>query len=116
MGTELQRSEQFTDVRQAVAERRLTMSADDYAGHLPVPQAAEREEAFRRITRALPPTVAITAADTVHLARLREEPVSSGSRSPGYRREVPPDGPAPRRHRTSRRRRGPSGSRGTTRT
>lgn len=33
-GTELRRSEWFTDVRQSAIQRRLTMSASDYLGHL----------------------------------------------------------------------------------
>ncbi|WP_262287306.1 trans-aconitate 2-methyltransferase [Micromonospora sp. MA102] len=74
-GTELQRSEWFTDVRQSVVERRLTMTARDYVGHLstvsaylllPVP---EQEEVYRRILRVLPETVEIGADITVHLAR-----------------------------------------------
>lgn len=78
-GTELQRSEWFTDVRQAVVERRLTMSARDYVGHLStvsaylVLPAAARERIFDRLLRALPETVGITADITVHLARRRDE-------------------------------------------
>ncbi|MDI5970979.1 methyltransferase domain-containing protein [Streptomyces sp. SL13] len=78
-GTELRRSEWFTDVQQSVIERRLTMSAPDYVGHLStvsaylVLPAPEREQVFRRIARVLPATVAITADITVHLARRRDE-------------------------------------------
>ena len=74
-GTELQRSEWFTDVRQVVIERRLTMSARDYVGHLSTISAylelpaADQEQAFREISRVLPETVAIAADITVHLAR-----------------------------------------------
>ncbi|MFC0438183.1 trans-aconitate 2-methyltransferase [Kutzneria buriramensis] len=74
-GTELERSEWFTDVRQTVIERRLTLSADDYVGHLstisaylelPAPQ---REQVYDRILHVLPEAVNIVADLTVHLAR-----------------------------------------------
>ena len=53
-GTELRRSEWFADVQQFVIERRLTMSARDYVGHLSTISAY------------------LIAADiTVHLARRR---------------------------------------------
>jgi SAM-dependent methyltransferase len=76
-GTELQESEWFTDVRQAVIERRLTMTADDYIGHLSTVSAyvllepADRDEVFRRILDVLPETVEIDAEVTAHLARRR---------------------------------------------
>ncbi|MEV5643577.1 hypothetical protein AB0L67_25990 [Streptomyces flaveolus] len=76
-GTELQQSEWFTDVRQSVLARRLTMSASDYVGHLStvsaylVLPASEREQAFSRIMRVLPDRVEMTADLTVHLARRR---------------------------------------------
>ncbi len=79
-GTELRRSEWFTDVRQSVIERRLTMSASDYVGHLStvsaylVLPASQREQVFGRITRALPDAVGVAADITVHLARRRQEP------------------------------------------
>ncbi|OKJ93432.1 class I SAM-dependent methyltransferase [Streptomyces sp. CB02400] len=78
-GTELQRSEWFTDVRQAVIERRVTMSARDYVGHLSTISAylvlptAEREQVFGRITQVLPDRVGMAADITVHLARRRRE-------------------------------------------
>jgi SAM-dependent methyltransferase len=74
-GTELQQSEWFTDVRQAVIERRLTMSAADYIGQLSTVSAyvmlppADRDEVFRRTLQALPETVEIDAQVTAHLAR-----------------------------------------------
>ena len=74
-GTELQQSEWFTDVRQAVIERRLTMSAADYIGQLSTVSAyvmlppADRDEVFRRTLQALPETVEIDAQIAVHLAR-----------------------------------------------
>ncbi|MGA8112544.1 MAG: class I SAM-dependent methyltransferase [Actinocatenispora sp.] len=76
-GTELQRSEWFADVRQYVIERRLTMSAHDYVGHLSTISAylelpaLEQRQVFDRITRVLPGSVEIAADITVHLARRR---------------------------------------------
>ncbi|SCG59032.1 Methyltransferase domain-containing protein [Micromonospora echinaurantiaca] len=73
-GTELQRSEWFVDVQQSVIERRLTVSADDYVGHLATISAylelpaAQQERVFSRIRRVLPKTVEIAADITVHLA------------------------------------------------
>jgi SAM-dependent methyltransferase len=74
-GTELEQSEWFTDVRQAVIERRLTMSARDYIGQLSTVSAyvmlppADRDEVFRRTLEALPETVEINAEIIAHLAR-----------------------------------------------
>lgn len=76
-GTELERSEWFTDVRQLVVERRLTMSAADYVGHLSTVSAylqlptSEQDQAYDRIARVLPETVGVIADITVHLARRR---------------------------------------------
>jgi SAM-dependent methyltransferase len=78
-GTELQRSEWFTDVRQFVIERRLTMSAHDYVGHLSTVSAylelpaSEQEQVYSQIMQVLPETVEVTADITVHLARRRCE-------------------------------------------
>ncbi|TDW87381.1 methyltransferase family protein [Kribbella pratensis] len=74
-GTELEQSEWFTDVRQAVIERRLMMSADDYVGQLSTVSAyvmlppADRAEVFRRTLQVLTETVEIDAQITAHLAR-----------------------------------------------
>lgn len=74
-GTELEQSEWFGDVRQAVVERRLMMSAHDYVGQLSTVSAyvmlppADRDEVFRRTLEALPETVEIDAQVTAHLAR-----------------------------------------------
>ena len=74
-GTELQQSEWFTDVRQSVIERRLTISAEDYVGQLSTVSAyvllspADRDEVFRRTLEALPETVELNAEIHVHLAR-----------------------------------------------
>lgn len=74
-GTELLRSPHFTDVRQQVIERRLTMSAADFAGYLSTVSAylelprPAREEVFHRIGQILPGTVEVTADIVVHLAR-----------------------------------------------
>ncbi len=78
-GTELQRSPLFLDVQQSVIERRLTLSAPDYVGHLSTVSAylqlprPRRQQAFDAITRALPETVDIAADIIVHLARRRSE-------------------------------------------
>ncbi|MFB6781377.1 class I SAM-dependent methyltransferase [Streptomyces sp. NPDC056352] len=78
-GTELQRSEWFTGVQQSVVERRLTMSADNYVGHLStisaylVLPALEQEQVLSQIMQLLPETVEIVADITVHLARRRYE-------------------------------------------
>jgi SAM-dependent methyltransferase len=74
-GTELEQSKWFTDVRQSVIERRLTMSARDYIGQLSTVSAyvmlppADRDEVFRRILEVLPETVELNAEITAHLAR-----------------------------------------------
>nr|WP_241670774.1 class I SAM-dependent methyltransferase [Streptomyces lavendulae] len=76
-GTELQRSVWFTDVQQSVIERRLTMSARDYVGHLSTISAylilpvSEQEQVFGQIMQVLPETVELFADVTVHLARRR---------------------------------------------
>ncbi|GIE77308.1 hypothetical protein Aph02nite_32580 [Actinoplanes philippinensis] len=76
-GTELQRSDLFTDVRQRVIERRPTMSAAAFVGHLSTVSAylelppATRELVLRRIGAVLPDTVELIADVVVHLARLR---------------------------------------------
>lgn len=79
-GTELHRSALFCDVRQAVVERRLTMTADDYLGYLSTVSAflglarRERQAAYDAILQVLPGTVEIVADVVVHLARRREPP------------------------------------------
>jgi SAM-dependent methyltransferase len=78
-GTELRRSAWFADVQQFVIERRLTMSARDYAGHLSTISAylqlpaSEQEQVHSQIRQVLPETVEVTADLTVHLARRRCE-------------------------------------------
>lgn len=78
-GTELTRSELFTDVRQSVIERRVTISAGEYVGYLSTVSAYlelpadVQEQAYRRIGQVLPGTVEIAADITVHLARRRGE-------------------------------------------
>ena len=68
------------DVQQSVIERRLSMSARDYVGHLSTVSAylelpaSEQEQMYSRIIQVLPETVEITADITVHLARRRGEP------------------------------------------
>ena len=76
-GTELQRSGWFGDVQQSVIERRVTMSARDYIGHLSTISAylelpaSEQEQVYSRIMQVLPETIEIAADITVHLARRR---------------------------------------------
>jgi len=76
-GTELLRSEWFAGVQQSVIERRLTMSAHDYVGHLSTISAylelpaSEQEQVYSRIMHVLPETIEIAADITVHLARRR---------------------------------------------
>ncbi|MGI5365383.1 class I SAM-dependent methyltransferase [Streptomyces iakyrus] len=78
-GSELQRSEWFTDVQQAVIQRQMTMTARDYVGQLStisaylVLPASVREQVFNRIRQVLPETVEMTTDITVHLARRRPE-------------------------------------------
>lgn len=78
-GSELQRSELFSDVQQHLVERRLTMSAHDYVGYLSTVSAylqlpeTERQQAYDAIEQILPATIEIVADITVHLARRRSE-------------------------------------------
>lgn len=78
-GTELQRSEWFTDVQQSAVGRRLTMSARDYVGQLSTVSAylelpgSEQEQVYGQIMQVLPETVEVVADITVHLARRRCE-------------------------------------------
>jgi SAM-dependent methyltransferase len=76
-GSELQRSEWFTDVRQSVIERRLTMSAGFYVGHLSTVSAylqlptQKQRQIFAGIMDVLPDEVEVAADVVVHLARRR---------------------------------------------
>lgn len=75
-GTELTQSDQFTDVRQSTIERRATISANDYIGHLSTISAylelpsAVREVVFDRIRNVLPDQVTLVADLVLHVARL----------------------------------------------
>lgn len=92
-GTELRRSEWFTDVRQSVVGRRLTVNRRDYVGYLSTVSAylmlpaAKRQRALSGISQVLPETVEIAADLTVHLARRREKRsrAAAGVRGPGDR-------------------------------
>lgn len=74
-GTELQHTALFTDVRQSMVRRSLTLSARDYVGQLSTISAyltlppSERKQVLRHIARVLPETVEVDADLTVHLAR-----------------------------------------------
>ncbi|WP_433797135.1 class I SAM-dependent methyltransferase [Actinoplanes sp. CA-252034] len=87
-GTELQQSPLFTDVRQRVIERRTTMSAADFVGHLSTVSAylelppPTREQVFHRIAEVLPDTVELIADIFVHVARLGPD---SGGGAPAVR-------------------------------
>jgi SAM-dependent methyltransferase len=76
-GTELARSDLFTEVRHSGIERRATMSARDYVGHLSTISAylelsdPVRERVLDRILTVLPDRVALVADITLHLARVR---------------------------------------------
>jgi SAM-dependent methyltransferase len=76
-GTELSASDLFTDVRQSTIERRPTVTARDYVGHLSTISAylelpaAVRDEVLGRILQVLPERVALNADLTLHLARVR---------------------------------------------
>jgi SAM-dependent methyltransferase len=76
-GTELEQSEWFVDVRQCVIKRSLTMSAEDFVGHLSTISAylelpaADRAQALERIRQVLPATVELSADIIAHLARRR---------------------------------------------
>ena len=78
-GTELRRSEWFADVQQLVIERRLTMTARDYVGHLSTISAylelpaSEQAQVYSQIMQVLPETVEVAADIIVHLARRRCE-------------------------------------------
>ena len=75
-GTELAASPLFTDVRQRTIERRTTMPADDYVGHLSTVSAylqlpePVRGEALDAIRAVLPSRVEMLGDLTLHLARL----------------------------------------------
>ncbi|WP_236048191.1 hypothetical protein [Paractinoplanes ovalisporus] len=75
-GPELRESERFTDVRQAVIERRWAVSADYYVGHLSTISAylelpvEQQEQLYDAILRVVPETVELTADVVVHLARV----------------------------------------------
>ena len=75
-GTELIRSDRFTDVRQSVIARRTTTSARAYVGHLSTVSAyltlpePVRADVLDRILDVLPERVALVADLTLHLARM----------------------------------------------
>jgi SAM-dependent methyltransferase len=76
-GTELARSDLFTDVRQSSIERRVTLSAREYVGHLSTVSAylelpgPVREAALQAILAVVPDRVEMEADIVLHLARLR---------------------------------------------
>lgn len=74
-GSELERSDLFTDACQHVVERRPVMAAVDYVGHLATISAYlmlpadDRRKAFEAILAVLPDEVALSADLTLHVAR-----------------------------------------------
>lgn len=74
-GTELARSDLFTDVRQLELERRVEMSASDYLGHLGTISAylqlrsSVRAQVFDETRSVLPERVTLNGDLTLHLAR-----------------------------------------------
>jgi len=74
-GTDLLRSDLFTDVRRTSVERRTTLTAAGYIGHLSTLSAylllptATREQVFERIAAVLPDEVTLISDLTLHLAR-----------------------------------------------
>ena len=74
-GTELEKSDLFTDVRQTEVRRRVRLSRQDWIGHLSTVSAylqlpaSAREQAFERIAQVLPGEVDLVADLKVHLAR-----------------------------------------------
>jgi SAM-dependent methyltransferase len=77
-GTELQRSDWFSDVQQYSFQRRPKFSAREYIGHLSTVSAylqlppSQQEQVFDRILRVLPEEVAVVADINLHLARRQE--------------------------------------------
>ncbi len=76
-GSELEASDLFTDVRQSRIERRPTLTAQEYVGHLATISAylmlsdADRVAVLARILDVLPAQVRMNGDLTLHLARLR---------------------------------------------
>ena len=74
-GTELERSDLFTKVRQAVVARSLELSPDDYIGYLSTVSAylsldeTDRTEVLRRVRAVLPAVVEVRADIVMHTAR-----------------------------------------------
>lgn len=79
--TELAQSDQFTDVRQSSIERRMTVSARDYVGHLSTVSAylelpsRDREHVLGQILTVLPEQLRLVADITLHLARVSSAPI-----------------------------------------
>lgn len=79
-GSELQLAGQFTDVRQSVIKRRVTLTDHEYAAHLSTVSAvlvlpsAIRAKLLERVAELLPPRVTLNGDIVVHLARLGNSP------------------------------------------
>ena len=77
-GTEMAASDWFTDVRQVVTERRVSIAADEFIGHLStisaylILPADQRTEVLSAIRSVLPDRLDLVADLTLHLARRSE--------------------------------------------
>ncbi|MBO0844755.1 MAG: class I SAM-dependent methyltransferase [Nocardioides sp.] len=82
-GTELSVSGYFTDVRQSTIERRATIPARDYVGHLSTVSAYlelsgdVREQVLGLILEVLPERVTLVSDLTLHLARVAGGPTTA---------------------------------------
>lgn len=82
-GTELAMSERFRDVRQVIIDRRVTMSAQEYVGHLSTISAylqlpaVARDQVLEQILGVLPSELLVNADITLHLARIASPDVGS---------------------------------------
>ncbi len=80
-GTELTRSDLFTDVRESSMERRGAVTASDYVGHLSTVSAylqlpaPVRERLLTSIGEVLPERVVVASDLTLHLARRSDSPL-----------------------------------------
>lgn len=86
-GTELARSDLFTDVRQLEIERRLELTASDYLGHLRTISAylelptTAWEQLLHEIGAVLPERVTLNGDLTLHLARAAPNAPTSARRA-----------------------------------
>jgi SAM-dependent methyltransferase len=83
-GSELSRSELFDDVQQVTIERRVSLSAHEYVGHLSTISAylelsdQDRASVFERVLAVIPERVTLNADLILHLARAAEPRTTRG--------------------------------------